>query len=69
MIKKVNFAISQKENHLKQITIHLKGVKAELSEVVDEYEEAGAKMGTMDSLYESLAAIDDAIDAINDVLE
>lgn len=69
MIKKVNFAASQKENNLKKIAVRLKEVKAEFLEVVDEYEESGAKTSTMDTLIEALAAIDDAIDGINDVLE
>lgn len=69
MIKKVNFkdAIG-KEEKLKKILENLEELKMEFADVVDSYEESGAKPGVIDTLGEALAAVDDAIDGIHDVL-
>ena len=70
MIKKVNFAATAaKEEKLTKILECLEELKVEFANVVDVYEESGAKSRDVDTLAEALAAIDDAIDGINDVLE
>lgn len=66
---KINFAQKQaKEDKLRQILERLEELKNDFADVVDEYEDSNAKMNVLDLLGESLAAVDDAIDGINDVL-
>lgn len=70
MIKKVDFAAAAaKEEKLEKILASLEELKVEFAEVVDAYEESGAKPRVIDTLGEALAAVDDAIDMINEVLE
>ena len=70
MIKKINFgAAAAKEEKLAKILECLEELKGEFADVVDVYEESGAKAREVDTLAEALAAIDDAIDGINDGLE
>lgn len=70
MIKKVDFiAISEKEEKLRKVLQNLEEVKVEFAEIVDAYEKSGAKIRVVDILTESLEAVEDAIDGINEVLE
>ena len=70
MIKKVNFtAAAAKEEKLAKILECLEELKVEFADVVDLYEEAGAKAREVETLAEALAAVDDAIDGIHDVID
>ena len=69
MAKVVNMTkMSSKEDKLKHIAEQLEKLKIEFAEVVDAFEEDGVKPKVVDTLAEALAAVDDAIDGINDVL-
>lgn len=69
-MKTINFEKREaKKERLQKVAEQLEVLKTELAEIVDEYEESHAEPNITDLLAESLAAVDDAIDGIQDVLE
>ena len=70
MAKQIPFAAKAvKTDKLVKIMEQLEALKQEFAEVVDEIEADSAKASVVDTLAEALAAVDDAIDGIQDVLE
>ena len=70
MAKQIPFAAKAvKTDKLVKIMEQLEALKQEFAEVVDEIEADGAKASVVDTVAEALAAVDDAIDGIQDVLE
>lgn len=68
MTKILSMKKGTKEERLQEISKAFEELKEKFSEVVDEYEAENADGRTVDLLYEALAAVDDTIDGINDVL-
>lgn len=69
MKKIVSMKTDTKGARLQKLAEEMESVKMEFAELVDEYEEEGADSIVMDTLSEALAAVDDAIDGMSDVLE
>ena len=68
MSKIVNInSTSTKEEQLKGLITSIQQVKDSLVNILDEYEEAG-EVDKADTLTESLDALEDAYDVVNDVL-
>lgn len=69
MAKIINIDSSEsKEKRLAYIADILNTLKASLADMIDEYEDEGAKEKKLDTLTEALDAVEDAYDALNDVL-
>lgn len=69
MKKIVSMKTDTKGARLQKLAEEMESVKMEFAELVDEYEEEEADSIVMDTLFEALAAVDDAIDGMSDVLE
>lgn len=69
MKKIVSMKTDTKGARLQKLAEEMESVKMEFAELVDEYEEEGADSIVMDAFSEALAAVDDAIDGMSDVLE
>ena len=69
MKKIVSMKTDTKGARLQKLAEEMESVKMEFAELVDEYEEEGADSIVMDTLSEALAAVDDSIDGMSDVLE
>lgn len=68
MSKIVNInSTSTKEEELKGLITSIQQVKDSLVNILDEYEEEG-EVDKADTLTEALDALEDAYDAVNDVL-
>lgn len=68
MSKIVNInSTSTKEEQLKGLITSIQQVKDSLVNILDEYEEAG-EVDKADTLTETLDALEDAYDVVNDVL-
>lgn len=68
MSKIISMKKNAKEERLQELAEEFESLKERFAEVVDEYEAEDADGRSVDFLYEALAAVDDVIDAINEVL-
>lgn len=57
-----------KEDKLEQIVDYLGELKHELGKVIEEYEDDGADSDKIDILTEALDALEDAYDAVEEIL-
>lgn len=69
MAKIVKIGSSEnKDKRLLQLTNNLNTLKASLANMIEQYENEGAEEKKLDTMTEALDALEDAYDAINDIL-
>ncbi|MBN2954955.1 hypothetical protein [Blautia massiliensis (ex Durand et al. 2017)] len=69
MAKIVKIGSSEnKDKRLLQLTNNLNTLKASLANMIEQYENEGAEEKKMDTMTEALDALEDAYDALNDIL-
>ena len=69
MAKIVKIGSSEnKDKRLLQLTNNLDTLKASLANMIEQYENEGAEEKKMDTMTEALDALEDAYDALNDIL-
>ena len=69
MAKIVKIGSSEnKDKRLLQLTNNLDTLKASLANMIEQYENEGAEEKKLDTMTEALDAIEDAYDALNDIL-
>ena len=69
MAKIVKIGSSEnKDKRLLQLTNNLNTLKASLANMIEQYENEGAEEKKLDTMTEALGALEDAYDALNDIL-
>mgnify|MGYP004437948201 FL=1 len=69
MAKIVKIGSSEnKDKRLLQLTNNLNTLKASLANMIEQYENEGAEEKKLDTMTEALNALEDAYDALNDIL-
>ena len=69
MAKIVKIGSSEnKDKRLLQLTNNLNTLKASLANMIEQYENEGAEEINLDTMTEALDALEDAYDALNDIL-
>ena len=69
MAKIVKIGSSEnKDKRLLQLTNNLNTLKASLANMIEQYENEGAEEKKLDTMTEALEALEDAYDALNDIL-
>ena len=69
MAKIVKIGSSEnKDKRLLQLTNNLNTLKASLANMIEQYENEGAEEKKLDTMTEDLDALEDAYDALNDIL-
>ena len=69
MAKIVKIGSSEnKDKRLLQLTNNLNTLKTSLANMIEQYENEGAEEKKMDTMTEALDALEDAYDALNDIL-
>lgn len=69
MAKIVKIGSSEnKDKRLLQLTNNLNTLKASLANMIEQYENEGAEEKKLDTMTETLDALEDAYDALNDIL-
>lgn len=69
MAKIVKIGSSEnKDKRLLQLTNNLNTLKASLANMIEQYENEGAEEKKPDTMTEALDALEDAYDALNDIL-
>lgn len=69
MAKIVKIGSSEnKDKRLLQLTNNLNTLKTSLANMIEQYENEGAEEKKLDTMTEALNALEDAYDALNDIL-
>ena len=69
MAKIVKIGSSEnKDKRLLQLTNNLNTLKTSLANMIEQYENEGAEEKKLDTMTEALEALEDAYDALNDIL-
>ena len=69
MAKIVKIGSSEnKDKRLLQLTNNLNTLKASLANMIEQYENEGAEEKKLDTMTEALDSLEDAYDALNDIL-
>ena len=69
MAKIVKIGSSEnKDKRLLQLTNNLNTLKASLANMIEQYENEGAEEKKLDTMTEALDALEDAYNALNDIL-
>lgn len=69
MAKIVNIGLSEsKDKRLLQLANSVNTVKASLANMIEEYENEGVEEKKLDTMTEALDVLEDAYDALNDIL-